>query len=138
MVPIALLHIRAFDTEQAAGNTFESVDQARHRVLRRIVDEQVHVFGFGVHLDQLSLEVQADLLENGLEPLEGVSVKHLSSIFCEFVCGGCGFSTHADFVSAVNIREAGLASLACRSSSREVSPSWQEPTEGIHASAWNQ
>jgi hypothetical protein len=28
-----------------------------------------------------SLEVAADLLENGLEPLEGVSVKHLSSIF---------------------------------------------------------
>jgi hypothetical protein len=44
----------------------------------------------------------------------------------------------ADFVSAVNIREAGLASLACSWSSGEVSPSWQEPTEGILALAWNQ
>ena len=56
----------------------------------------------------------------------------------KFVCGGCGFSAHADFVAAVNIREAGLASLACTSSSGEVSPSWQEPTEGIPALAWNQ
>jgi hypothetical protein len=39
------------------------------------------VFGFAVHFNQFGLEVQADLLENGLEPLEGVSVKHLSSIF---------------------------------------------------------
>jgi hypothetical protein len=45
------------------------------------VDEQVYVFGFPVHFNQLSLEVAADLLENGLEPLEGVSNKHLSSIF---------------------------------------------------------
>jgi hypothetical protein len=51
---------------------------------------------------------------------------------------GADSRAHADFVSAVNIREAGLDSLACRSSSREVSPSWQEPTEGIPASAWNQ
>jgi hypothetical protein len=43
----------------------------------------VHVFGLAVHFDQLSLEVAADLLENGLEPLEGVSVKHPSSIFCD-------------------------------------------------------
>jgi hypothetical protein len=34
-----------------------------------------------VHFNQVSLEVAADLLENGLEPLEGVSVKHVSSIF---------------------------------------------------------
>jgi putative transposase len=56
----------------------------------------------------------------------------------KFVCGGCGFSAPADFVSAVNIREAGLASLACSWSSGDVSPSWQEPTEGILALAWNQ
>jgi len=41
----------------------------------------MYVFGFAVHFDQLRLEVAADLLENGLEPPEGVSVKHLSSIF---------------------------------------------------------
>src|SRR5580704_9693353 len=56
----------------------------------------------------------------------------------QFVCGRCAFSAHADFVSAVNIREAGLASLACSLSSGEVSPSCQEPTEGIPALAWNQ
>jgi putative transposase len=56
----------------------------------------------------------------------------------KFVCGRCGFSAHADFVSAVNIREAGLASLACSLSSAEVGRLWQEPTEGIPALAWNQ
>ena len=30
-----------------------------------------------------------------------------------FVCVACGFSAHADWVAAVNIKEAGLASLAC-------------------------
>ena len=51
----------------------------------------------------------------------------------KFVCIECGFSAHADWVGAVNIREAGLASLACSSASGEVSPSCQEPTEGIPA-----
>jgi putative transposase len=31
----------------------------------------------------------------------------------KFVCVACRFSAHADWVAAVNIREAGLASLAC-------------------------
>ena len=48
-----------------------------------------------------------------------------------FVCVSCGFSANADFVGAVNIREAGLASLACSQPSGEVSPSCQEPTEAI-------
>ena len=47
----------------------------------------------------------------------------------KFICVECGFSANADFVGAVNIREAGLASLACSLSSGEVSPSCQEPTE---------
>jgi len=51
----------------------------------------------------------------------------------KFLCVECGFRANADFVSAVNIREAGLALLACSSSSGEVSPSCQEPTEGIAA-----
>jgi hypothetical protein len=63
------------------GNTLEAVDQARHGMLWRVVDEEMYVFGFVVHFDQFSLEVAADLLENGSEPLEGVSVKDLSSIF---------------------------------------------------------
>jgi hypothetical protein len=45
------------------------------------VEEQAYVFGLAVHFNQLNLEVAAELLENGLEPLESVSVKHFSSIF---------------------------------------------------------
>jgi len=51
----------------------------------------------------------------------------------KFVCVECGFRANADFVGAVNIREAGLASLACLQPSGDVSPSCQEPTEGIPA-----
>jgi putative transposase len=51
----------------------------------------------------------------------------------KFVCVSCGFSAHADFLGAVNIREAGLASLACSQPSGDVSPSCQEPAEGIPA-----
>jgi putative transposase len=47
----------------------------------------------------------------------------------KFVCVSCGFSANADFVGAVNIKEAGLALLACSQPSREVSASCQEPTE---------
>ena len=50
----------------------------------------------------------------------------------KFVCLKCGLSANADFISAVNIREAGLASLACAQPWHAVSASWQEPTEGIH------
>ena len=51
----------------------------------------------------------------------------------KFACIQCGLSANADFISAVNIREAGFASLACSQPSHAVSASWQEPTEGIHA-----
>jgi putative transposase len=51
----------------------------------------------------------------------------------KFVCVQCEFSAHADFVAAVNIREAGLASLACSQPSSDVRASCQEPTEGIPA-----
>ncbi len=47
------------------------------------------------------------------------------------VCVECEFSANADFVGAVNIREAGLASLACSQASSDVRASCQEPTEGI-------
>jgi putative transposase len=46
-----------------------------------------------------------------------------------FVCVQCGFSAHADFVGAVNIKEAGLALLACSQPSPDARASWQEPTE---------
>jgi putative transposase len=51
----------------------------------------------------------------------------------KFVCVQCEFSANADFVAAVNIREAGLASLACSQPSSDVRASCQEPTEGIPA-----
>jgi putative transposase len=47
----------------------------------------------------------------------------------KFTCIRCGFSADADWVGAVNIKEAGLALLACSQSSGDVSSSWQEPTE---------
>ena len=51
----------------------------------------------------------------------------------KLVCVECAFSAHADFVAAVNIREAGLAWLACSQPSSAVRASCQEPTEGIPA-----
>jgi len=47
----------------------------------------------------------------------------------KFVCVECGFSAHADFVGAVNIKEAGLALLGCSQPSPAARASWQEPTE---------
>jgi putative transposase len=46
----------------------------------------------------------------------------------KFVCVACEFSANADFVAAVNIREAGLASVACSQPSSDVRASCQEPT----------
>jgi putative transposase len=53
----------------------------------------------------------------------------------KFVCVECGFSAHADYVGAVNIKEAGLALLACSQSSPEARASWQEPTEATRVQA---
>jgi putative transposase len=47
----------------------------------------------------------------------------------KFVCVACGFSAPADLVGAINIKEAGLASLACGNTSSAVRTSAQEPTE---------
>lgn len=51
----------------------------------------------------------------------------------KFVCVKCGFSANADFVSACNIREAGLALLACGEDGLLDASAKQEPTEGIPA-----
>ncbi len=51
----------------------------------------------------------------------------------QFTCVECGFSANADWVAAMNIKEAGLALLACGDTSPEVRASAQEPTEGLHA-----
>jgi putative transposase len=47
----------------------------------------------------------------------------------KFVCVECGFSAHADLVGAMNIKEAGLALLACSQPSPDGRASCQEPTE---------
>jgi len=83
ILPIAFLDVRSLNSEQPTGNTFQAVDHARHRVLRWIVDEQVYVFGFAVHFDQLRLEVGTSLFKHDFEPLGGASVKHLSAILCD-------------------------------------------------------
>jgi putative transposase len=46
-----------------------------------------------------------------------------------FLCVECGFSAHANFVGSVNIREAGLALLACGEIVRSGDSRKQEPTE---------
>ena len=51
----------------------------------------------------------------------------------KFICVACGFSANADWVAATNIKEAGLALLACGDTSPAVRASAQEPTEGCHA-----
>ena len=51
----------------------------------------------------------------------------------EFVCVACSFSENADLVGAINIKRLGIASIACSSASGDVSPSCQEPAEGILA-----
>ena len=52
-----------------------------------------------------------------------------------FVCVECGYSANADYVGAVNIKEAGLALLACSQSSPEARASCQEPTEAARVQA---
>ena len=47
----------------------------------------------------------------------------------KFACVECGFSAHADYVGAVNIKEAGLAWLAGSQPWPEARASCQEPTE---------
>jgi len=51
----------------------------------------------------------------------------------KFKCVECGFAANADFAAACNIREAGLRLLSLSQSSGDVSPSCEEPTEGIPA-----
>ena len=53
----------------------------------------------------------------------------------KFVCVECGYSAPADYVGAVNIKEAGFALLACSQPSPEARASWQEPTEATRVQA---
>src|SRR5438270_626097 len=78
--------------------------------------------------------------EEPLSPLQQFAVKvaKLQRVLArkkKFACVQCGLTANADCVAAVNIKEAGLALIACSQSSAEVRPSWQAPTEGIRAYA---
>jgi hypothetical protein len=79
VLPITFLHIRARESEQPTGNTFQAIDHAGHRVLRWVIDEQMDVFSLAVQFDKFRLEVFANLVEHNFEPLDRVTVKHLSS-----------------------------------------------------------
>jgi hypothetical protein len=61
--------IGEFLAQPATGHPFEAVDQSRQRDFRGEVDEQVHVVGLPVELDQFDFEVLAhrphDLFESG-------------------------------------------------------------------------
>ena len=58
-----------------------------------------------------------------------------ASPLATFVCVECGYSAPADYVGAVNIKEAGFALLACSQPSPEARASWQEPTEATRVQA---
>ena len=83
ILPIAFLEVGSYDSKQPTGNTFEAVNKARHRAFRWIVDEQVYVFSFAVHFDQLRLEIGTNFFKHDFEPLESVSVQYVSSILCD-------------------------------------------------------
>ena len=53
----------------------------------------------------------------------------------EFVCVECGFMANADFVGALNIREAGYALLACPQPSREVARRARNPPKLFRGSS---
>ncbi len=83
ILPIAFLDVGSFNSKQPTGNAFEAVNKARHRAFWWIVDEQVYVFSFAVHFDQLCFEVGTNLLKHDFEPLNGVTVKYFASRLCD-------------------------------------------------------
>ena len=51
-------------------------------MLRRVVNEQMNVVGFAVHLSQLRFKVTAHLGKDGAQPTDGVGVKYIFPILC--------------------------------------------------------
>ena len=52
-------------------------------MLRWIVHQQMNVVVFAIHLDQLSLEIVADLAEDGTKASDSISVQRPISVFCD-------------------------------------------------------
>ena len=79
--PISALHVWSLKPEESAGNTFKAVDQRRYRMLGWVVHQQMDVVYFAVHLDQLGLEVLANLAEYKFEPMDRIGVEYLFPVF---------------------------------------------------------
>jgi len=52
-------------------------------MLRWIVHQQMNVVVFAIHLDQLRLEIVADIGEDGTKASDSISVKYPISVFCD-------------------------------------------------------
>jgi len=81
--PIASGQVGSFLSQHSAGYTLERVDQIGYSDLRRILDQQVDVVVFSVHLDKFSLKVRANPGEQYTKSVDGVSVKYSGSILCD-------------------------------------------------------
>ena len=75
-----ILDVGAFLAQQAAGHTLEAVHEVGNGDLGRVLDQQMYIIVFAVHLDQLSLEIGADIGEDGAQPIDGVAIEHLAAI----------------------------------------------------------
>src|SRR5690606_39836376 len=79
--PIALLDVRPFLPQQATGDAFDAVHEIGDSHLGRVFHKQVNVIVLAVHLDQLRLEVGADLGEDRAQPVDGVAIEYPAAIF---------------------------------------------------------
>ena len=52
-------------------------------MLRRVVHQQMNVAVFAIHLDQLRLEIVADVAEDGTKARDSISVQYPISVFCD-------------------------------------------------------
>jgi hypothetical protein len=60
-LPIPLHQIGPFLSEHSAGHAFQRVDERRHGDFRRVLDKQMDVVVFSVHLYQSRFKVCTDL-----------------------------------------------------------------------------
>lgn len=79
--PVALLDVGSFLPQQATGDAFEAVHEIGDSHLGRVFHKQVNVIVLAVHLDQLRLEVGADLGEDRAQPVDGVAIEYPAAIF---------------------------------------------------------
>jgi hypothetical protein len=79
--PVALHKVTPFRSQQAAGNSFEGINQGRHSDLRRLLDEQVDVIGFAIHVDQSRFKVSAYLGEYSPKTGKGFAIEYAIAVF---------------------------------------------------------